>query len=70
MSRAQTIHNYKVGQRVMWSGTWGHEPPKPAVITHVTDKRGRPVYILNNDRWAYEYQLQTIDADFPQGVAA
>jgi len=66
----ETNYAYQVGQRVMWSGTWGTEPPKPATVISLTDKRGKLVYILDNDHWAYEYQLQTIDADFPQGVAA
>jgi hypothetical protein len=63
-------HAYQVGQRVMWSGSWGTEPPKPATIIDLAEKNERPIYDLDNGYWCYEYQLQTIDADFPQGVAA
>ena len=54
----------------MWSGSWGTEPPKPATIIELAEKNDRPIYDLDNGYWCYEYQLQTIDADFPQGVAA
>jgi hypothetical protein len=59
-------HLYEIGQRVMWSGTWGTEPPKPATVISLTDKRGKLVYILDNDHWAYEYQLQTIWEEYEE----
>ena len=51
-------HEYKVGQKVMWRGAWGTEPPKPAVVVDTGEKNGEPVYDLDNGRWAYEYQLE------------
>jgi hypothetical protein len=62
-------YQYEIGQRVMWSGGWGTYPPVAATITGNGEKNGKPVYDLNNGHWAYEYQLQTIDADFPQEAA-
>ena len=54
------VHEYKVGQRVMWRGAWGTEPPKPATVVDTGEKNGEPVYDLDNGRWAYEYQLDEV----------
>lgn len=51
-------HKYEVGQKVMWSGAWGTQPSKPAVITGTGEKNGKPLYDLDNGHWAYEYQLR------------
>ena len=34
------VHEYKVGQKVMWRGSWGTEPPKPAVVVDTGEKNG------------------------------
>lgn len=53
-------YKYEVGQQVMWSGGWGTEAPKLAKIVDVGEKNGQPVYDLDNNHWAYEYQLEEV----------
>ena len=53
-------HKYAVGQRVMWRGGFGTEPAKPARIIGLGDKRGRPLYDLDNGHWAYETQIDSV----------
>ena len=53
------LNEFKIGQRVMWRGSWGTDPAKPATITGKGTKNGRPVYDLDNGHWCYENQLET-----------
>lgn len=51
-------YQFEIGQRVWWCGGFGTELPKLATIVDLGEKNGRPVYDLDNDHWAYEYQLK------------
>jgi hypothetical protein len=52
---------FQIGDRVMWSGSWGLEAAKPVTITGNCDqKNGKIVYDLDNGHWCYEYQLTMI----------
>jgi len=53
-------YKFEIGQKVMWSGSWGTRAPQPAKIIDKGDKNGQPVYDLDNGHWAYEYQLEEI----------
>lgn len=51
-------YQFKIGQEVLWSGSWGTQDPKPAKIVDCGEKNDWAVYDLDNGHWAYEYQLQ------------
>jgi hypothetical protein len=46
----------------MWRGSWGTRQPAPAKIIDLGEKNGEPVYDLDNGHWAYEHQLQQMEA--------
>jgi hypothetical protein len=60
------MEQFKLGQKVMWSGGWGTDSPKPAKIVGWVEDNGVVLYDLDNGHWAYGYQLQEINADWPQ----
>ena len=48
---------FKVGDVVLYHGTWGSEAPRKCVITDAGDtKNGRPVYGNDLGHWGYENQ--------------
>jgi hypothetical protein len=56
------MQQFKIGERVMWSGAFGRQMPKPATIVDNTgEKNDEVVYDLDNGHWAYGYQLQPIE---------
>jgi hypothetical protein len=57
---------FNVGQQVMWSGGFGTQMPKLAKVVDLGEKNNKPVYDLDNGHWAYEYQLQNLNGNFPQ----
>ena len=56
-------HEYEVGDRVMWRGAFGAAVARPATITGLGEKNGRPLYDLDNGHWAYETQIDGLVAE-------
>ena len=55
------MSKFKVGQEVMWRGSWGRDLPVRAVISsEPTPVKGEVAYSLDNGHWAYTYQLEAI----------
>jgi hypothetical protein len=57
---------FQIGQQVAWSGGFGTQTPRLATVVDIGEKNGKPVYDLDNGHWAYGYQLQGLNGNFPQ----
>jgi hypothetical protein len=55
-------YQFNIGDQVMWRGGWGVRAPEPAKVVDLGEKNGEPVYDLDNGHWAYEHQLQQMEA--------
>ena len=55
-------YQFNIGDQVIWRGGWGRNAPAPAKIIDLGEKNGEPVYDLDNGHWAYEHQLQQMEA--------
>jgi hypothetical protein len=55
-------YQFNIGDQVMWRGSWGTRAPAPAKVIDLGEKNGEPVYDLDNGHWAYEHQLQQMEA--------
>jgi hypothetical protein len=50
----------KIGDKVLYSGAWGTEKPKKAVITGIDEKDNKKVYDTNIKHWGYAYQFKKL----------
>jgi len=56
-------HKFRIGERVIWRGAWGQEPPREALVIGRHYEGNEPVYDLASGHWAYERQLSTLPAE-------
>lgn len=54
------MQGFKVGEKVMWRGGFGMDPPKTATIRGFGEKNDRPLADLDNGHWAYLTQLEKL----------
>jgi len=56
-------HKFRIGERVIWRGAWGQEPPREALVIGRGHRDGEMVYDLASGHWAYERQLSRLPAE-------
>lgn len=56
-------YKFRLGQTVIWRGSWGTDFPRLAVIVELAEKNDQPVYDLDNGHWAYEHQLSEVPVE-------
>jgi hypothetical protein len=59
-------YRFRIGDIVMWCGSWGSDSPKETVVVSRGVKDDAPVYDLANGHWAYEEQLSLREAKIIQ----
>lgn len=52
---------FEVGDKVIYRGAWGDEPPVECTITDVGEKNGRRAYGNSLHRWGYADQYTLPD---------
>lgn len=49
---------FRVGDYVIYYGSWGQAKPRRCWITSIGADRGRPVYSNSLGQWGYEHQYE------------